>query len=502
LAGRKNLWINFAIHANIKICNYELQFMKSKASLLASLCWINPFSRERMQLESLLLEKSPLVETPSGATVISWSVGALVELCQKTVAEEPGGAEYSEIAAFIIYHELASDLDQMLEGKVDTATVWRRYRDLWNRYFRKPNVKPRSFDETTLFALFYQIRRAFHWIYRYVIGSSEEANNLRFRIWESIFSRDLKRYVDGFHREMSDVHTLITGPSGSGKGIVARAIGMSRYIPFDTRQLEFICDPRESFLTVNVAALPEQLLEAELFGHAKGAFTGATRARAGFFESAGEYGALFLDEIGETGESAQAKLLTVLQERRFQRVGETTSRRAQGRVITATNRNLEEAVSSGKFREDLYFRLSADRLEMVGLKDLIGGNVGALKPMVEYITGNLLREAWTRDVVADSLQFIEERLGPNYDWPGNFRELEQCLRNFLIHGNYQPVRFGKQADGQMDDFLGQVELGAEELLSRYAKALYGKLGTYKKVGAVMGVDQRTAKKYVDAGPQA
>lgn len=465
--------------------------MESKATTLASLCWINPFSRRRQELEAQLLNGGQ-----GAGERFHWSTQALLELCEEVIKQEPTGKEYSEIVSFTIYHRLGQDLDQLVANPEEASRVWAKHSRLWNTYYRDSNQLP-AFDASTQFALFYQIRRAFHWIYRYVIGSSEEAVNLRYRIWESIFSADLNRYVNGFHTEMNDVHTLITGPSGSGKGVVARAIGMARYIPFDPASRTFVTDPEASFLTVNVAALPDQLLEAELFGHSKGAFTGASRARAGFFESAGEHGALFLDEIGEAGASAQAKLLTVLQDRQFQRVGETRSRRAQGRVIAATNRNLEKSVASGTFREDLYFRLSADRLEMVALKDLIGGKMDALRPMVDHITRKLMRESWTKTVVADSLQFIEDRLGKDYPWPGNFRELEQCLRNFLIHQDYKPIRITDSPGKTLDDVLGETELDAEGLLRRYAKTLHARHGTYKKVGEIMGVDQRTAKKYVD-----
>jgi DNA-binding NtrC family response regulator len=295
---------------------------------------------------------------------------------------------------------------------------------------------------------------------------------------------------------MNDVHSLITGPSGSGKGIVARAIGLSRFIPFDLTKGRFIADPEAAFFSVNVAVLPEQLLESVLFGHAKGAFTGAYSEHVGLFESTGENGALFLDEIGEAGGAAQAKLLTVLQERQFQRVGETQSRKAYGRVIAATNRNLEAAVASGTFREDLFFRLSADRLETVALKVLIGGKVESLRPMVNHITRKLLHESWTSEVVAESLQFIENRLGIDYPWPGNFRELEQCLRNFLIHRDYRPVCFGDAKGQSLENHLIKLQPTADELLRIYAKALYKGSDGYKAVGVTMGVDQRTAKKYV------
>ena len=464
---------------------------------LASLCWVNPFGAERARLEKRLMGQAykPIRQTGGGEDLTP-NLSPLLQQFEDALALETRAPEYPEVASFVIYHELIDELDQLILEPQKTRQVWKSFLAHWDRYFDDPAHQPELFDQATLFALLYQIRRAFHWIFHFVIGSGAEAIRLRERIWESIFSHDLRRYVDGFHREMNDVHSLITGPSGSGKGLVARAIGLSRFIPFDPVHGTFTANPESAFFSVNVAVLPEQLLESVLFGHAKGSFTGAYKDHVGLFESTGPNGALFLDEMGEMTGAGQAKILTVLQERRFQRVGETETRTAYGRVIAATNRNLEEAVASGRFREDLYFRLSADRLETVPLKSLIGGKIDALRPMVNYITKNLLHESWTSEVVDEALHFIDKRLGAHYPWPGNFRELEQCLRNFLIHRDYQPVQFREAGGSSLEKSLLESRLSAEELLHRYAKALYNESGGYKAVGEAMGVDQRTAKKYV------
>lgn len=465
---------------------------------LAALCWANPFGDARCEIEKRILGTAyKPVQQAGGRGVFSPNLALVLRQCEEALSRGNVFPEFAEIAAFAIYHELSSDLDGLISGKTAAQAVWRKFIQHWRRYFPPDSPQPEGFDQKTLFALFYQIRRAFHWIFIYVIGSSEDAIRMKERIWESIFSFDLKRYVRGFHQEMNDIHSLITGPSGSGKGLVAKAIGMSRFIPFSEEKETFLTDPATSYFSVNIAVLPEQLLESVLFGHAKGAFTGAYSDHAGLFESTGPHGVLFLDEIGEASGAAQAKLLTVLQDRQFQRVGETRSRTARCRVITATNRNLEEQVANKKFREDLYFRLTADRIETVSLSRLIAGKTGALKPMVIHITSRLLKESWTPDVVDLSLQFIDKHLGPGYPWPGNFRELEQCLRNFLIHQDYAPIRFKTPVADSLEAALIEKKPAADALLRLYAKALYKESGSYKSVGKVLGVDQRTAKKYVD-----
>src|SRR5262249_54292501 len=154
-----------------------------------------------------------------------------------------------------------------------------------------------------------------------------------------------------------DITTLITGPSGTGKDLVAEAIGLSRYIPFDPKRQCFEEDFGGAFHPVNLAALPSELIESELFGHCKGSFTGAVQDRAGWLEICKGTHSVFLDEIGDLAPALQVKLLRVLQNRTFQRVGETTIRRFEGKVIAATNRDLGLEVQAGRFRRDLYYRL-------------------------------------------------------------------------------------------------------------------------------------------------
>ena len=140
--------------------------------------------------------------------------------------------------------------------------------------------------------------RAFFHIFECVIGQSLPAARLRARIWQSIFTHDLRRYRRSLYQSLHQVTTLVTGPSGSGKELVAQAIGMSRYIPFDPKQGKFAIHPAESYFAVNISALSRNLVESELFGHAKGAFTDAAGARAGWLEACGEHGANFREITG------------------------------------------------------------------------------------------------------------------------------------------------------------------------------------------------------------
>ncbi len=204
----------------------------------------------------------------------------------------------------------------------------------------------------------------------------------------------------------SESTVLITGESGTGKEVVARTIHAH--------------SPHRSgpFVAVNAAALPSDLLESELFGHVRGAFTGAMRDRAGRFESASD-GTLFLDEVGDVPIHLQVKLLRVLQEHTYERVGDSQPRRTNARIIAATHRDLRRAVTAGTFREDLYYRLRVFPIELPPLR--------ARREDVEPIARLLLTRVGAR--AGRALQFSPEALRAllSYDWPGNVRELENAI---------------------------------------------------------------------------
>jgi DNA-binding NtrC family response regulator len=205
-----------------------------------------------------------------------------------------------------------------------------------------------------------------------------------------------------------DVPVCILGESGTGKELVARAI--HRQSP----------RKQKSFTAINCAALPENLIESELFGHARGAFTGADRERPGLIETT-DGGTLFLDEIGEMPPAAQAKLLRFLQEGEFRRIGDTVSRTADVRVVTATNRKLEAAVEQGGFREDLYYRIRGVEMVLPPLRE----RAGDIALLASHFLG--LEREKHRGGPARLSQEVEAVFS-SYHWPGNVRELQNTIR--------------------------------------------------------------------------
>jgi len=248
---------------------------------------------------------------------------------------------------------------------------------------------------------------------------------------------------------------LITGESGTGKEIIARAIHT-----YSDRQ-------RNPFIMINCAAIPENLLESELFGYAPGAFTGADRnGKPGRFELA-DKGTIFLDEIGDMSLNLQAKLLRVLQERSFERLGSTKTITVDVRIISATNKDLEKAIKENSFREDLFYRLNVINLRLPPLRE----RPEDIEPLVEHIIyrlNNIMRTNIT-GVTMDAMKILK-----NYHWPGNVRELENVLEravNFVTEGSIKPVHIPSHLlRCDMIDMDEETEYAEETLVNRMRQA--------------------------------
>ena len=213
----------------------------------------------------------------------------------------------------------------------------------------------------------------------------------------------------------SDASVLVRGESGTGKELVAQAIHQ-----LSKRN-------SEPFIAVNCAALPESLLESELFGHERGAFTGAEKQKLGRFELAGQ-GTIFLDEIGDISPATQIKLLRVLQAREIVRVGGTETVRIQARTVAATNRNLEEAVKGNQFREDLYYRINVFPIMLPPLRER--------KEDIPDLVAHFLQR---QNASPDSIESNALKLLMQYAWPGNVRELENVIERALIMAGKRPI---------------------------------------------------------------
>ncbi len=259
-----------------------------------------------------------------------------------------------------------------------------------------------------------------------------------------------------------DVAVLITGASGTGKELVARALYQHG------RRAD------KAFLAVNCAAIPETLLESELFGHEKGAFTGADRRRIGKFEQC-DGGTLFLDEVGAMTPALQAKMLRVLQDQRFERLGGTETVRTDVRVLAATNTDLGAAVAAGRFRQDLYYRLGVFTIHLPPLRERCDDLSLLVRHYVRRFGRELGKEV--REVAPEALEALRR-----CPWPGNVRELQSVMKQALLRAtgpvllpDFLPAGFGQPAEATAAAGAEPPDAGLEELIDERLRAGGGDL---------------------------
>jgi hypothetical protein len=363
-----------------------------------------------------------------------------------------------------------------------------------------------GFDQeraTRYFALYFQLRRGFYFIVRALAGECESMRALREALWNNIFTFNMQGFEAALWNRMEDFSTLVLGETGTGKGAVAAAIGRCGYIPYDAARRRFVANFTETFIATNLSQFAENLIESELFGHRKGAFTGAIEHRAGVFERCDAHGALFLDEIGEVTVPVQIKLLQVLQERTFTPVGGHEKKRFSGRVIAATNQSLGALRRDGRFRNDFFYRLCSDVIEVPTLRQRITESPAELEQLVRPLVARIAG-AEVPELVATVLENLQASLPRDYAWLGNVRELEQAVRRILLTGRYAGD-FADTAPAPEEALVQRLKAGtlsADELLAAYCAQLYRSLGTYAEVAERVGLDPRTTRKYVQAAAGA
>ena len=423
------------------------------------------------------------------------------KLARSPAATPEERTSYARVAIFALYQRYADLLhDVHLEPDRGRRRVtgYRRFRRDVEHYLDADRFRlTQAVDPAHLFACFFQVRRAFHLIYRHIVGASRPAARLRAAVWQSIFTHDVQRYWRSLYDRMHDVTTLITGPSGTGKELVARAIGLSRYVPFDTDREAFADRLDTAFHAVNLSAMSPTLIESELFGHRKGAFTGAVQDRVGWLESCPALGTVLLDEVGELDASIQIKLLRVLETRQFHRVGETTAREFQGKLIAATNRDLAAEMRAGRFREDLYYRLCSDLIVTPSLRDQLRDAPGELRNLVLFVSERVIGTDGAAQLAEEVLECVERDLGPDYAWPGNVRELEQCVRNVLVRKQYRPPAARESDSDDLAAVLRDGTITARELLRRYCTNVYARTRSYQETARRLELDRRTVKQHID-----
>lgn len=483
------------------------------AQRLASYMHLNPFGhreagpryRELMSVDLGLRDEIAALPTfsipdlpylePLLARVMAL-LNALLKRCAAGNVEINDGdiRRYDDLAMCALFYRFRQEFDRIGSAQCpEAAEVFRSFRAAHTEYARVPfPMETHLQDCSHIFACLVQMRRAFLLIQWLIRGNSRPAARLRASVWNSVCPHEMRLYGQLMYDRMHEVTTLILGPSGTGKELVATAIGLTRYIPFDPGKLRFAEEFGISFHPVNLSALSRDLIESEMFGHCAGAFTGAVKDRVGWFELCKPRHSVFLDEIGELDAAVQVKLLRVLQSREFHRVGETESRRFRGKLIAATNRDLATEIAAGTFRQDLYYRLCSDVVSTPPLREQLDDCPEDLPMLVRLVAAKCLGEKATPDhlqwLAKLTVDWIERspQLGMGYAWPGNFRELEQCVRNVMVRGEYHPLPLlatptaaPAAKSSPLDSFVDAVRrtsLSFDELLEQYCSLVFARSG--------------------------
>jgi len=480
---------------------------KNEILCFKDLVFANPFLSERQRLEEQILGSEGMARLTK-----SQRLRALVERAAvleqqintpKTLRKLPAQLKQAgaSLALFCLFHELIDDLDPLIQSDGTRSSINRRaYRKLTSAMETRKSLlsgteEPAWTRPEHLFACFFQLRRAFHYIHSFVIGESRPMEALRGRIWESVFTKDMRSFQLWMHRAVGRFPTLILGPSGSGKELVARAIGQSRFLAYNPSTHLFENGSAQVFHPVNLAALSPTVVESELFGHVRGSFTGAHADRAGLFETCGNHGAVFLDEIGEISGTLQVKLLRLLQSGEFQRIGESTPRYFSGKIIAATNRNLTKEMQQGRFREDLFYRICGDQVHTPALNTILGDDSSELKRFVTFVCDRLFGGEASQSLGPEIFGILQNQITPEYSWPGNFRELEQAIRNIVVTGSYSPIE--TQTKVPIDLLHEKADIPLSEWIRLYAQRALRVHGSRRKAAAALQIDPRTLASHLE-----
>ncbi len=472
---------------------------------MAQVVYGNPFSAQRTDLVARLAPSANRVEVFEDPEALVRVVAPRLAPYRRGDAADLdalGEAERRLLEPaflYVCYHRALPQLDALIERQANKSGEALRVAfadEVIGELMRYGFSEARALR---YFALFYQLRRGFYFIYRNLVGNCESMRRLREALWNNIFTHDMRGFETALWDRMEDFSTLVLGETGTGKGAVAAAIGRSSYIPYLPEQRRFAVNFSETVVAINLSQFPETLIESELFGHRKGAFTGAIDNHEGVFERCDVHGALFLDEIGEVTIPVQIKLLQVLQERTFTPVGGREKKRFGGRVIAATNQPLGTLRREGRFRNDFFYRLCSDVIEVPTLRQRIAESGAELKQLLRLLVRRIAA-AELPELVDAVLEALDTCLPRDYAWPGNVRELEQAVRRILLTGRYA----GEMPQTALDEDEGLAAalragtLSAEALLARYCALLYRQLGTYAEVAKRVGLDPRTTRKYVES----
>jgi DNA-binding NtrC family response regulator len=481
---------------------------RSFFSLVHQAVAANPFSEARAALDLKITgrygQKSPQRSVQETLDEVRHRIGQLEKQDRARIDRHQGRDRELVQSAFLfdVFHQFIPHFDQLIADQLleDGPAIKVAFAADALELLRQRGFSDESAGRC--FELFFQMRRAYFFIQQNIVGRGPSMVKLRERLWNNVFTHDIDLYNQYLWNRMEDFSTLILGPTGAGKGTCAAAIGRSGYIPFDKKRGAFVESFNQAFISINLSQFSETLIESELFGHKKGAFTGAVENYPGIFLRCSPFGSILLDEIGELSKPLQIKLLQVLQERTFMPVGGHEAERFSGRVIAATNRPLPQLRTGGLLRDDFYYRLCSDIISVPSLSQRISEDRRELTDLLAHTVARILGRP-SAELSAMIEAQIVRRPGIDYNWPGNVRELEQCVRRILIHRHYEAAFLPApdRLDARLQQGIASGDIDAQSLISGYCRLLYQRHGTFEAVAKRTRLDRRTAKKYIEQAHQ-
>ena len=481
---------------------FELNSKERKfMNMVYSKVLVNPFCKESLPLEMSITGLHKPLEGKQLADGFNTVLDQYISDIDKRLNRPAVLSDFSEndrqlfyyFICFRLYHECIFDFDELAMKQLSNES-----KSLSVPFADKiiNELCKRGFDlehACMVFSYFYQLRRSWLFITTRLSGDSDCMQNLRASLWNNIFTSSVEIYTKTLWYRMEDFSTLLLGPTGSGKGAVAQAIGYGSIIPFNYEKKRFDVSYLQNFVSVNLSQFPETLVESELFGHARGAFTGAIDSYNGLFARCNLYGSIFLDEIAEIQLHTQVKLLQVLEERTYTPLGSHTVNRFQGRVIGATHQPIDQFCREGKFRDDLYYRLCSDVITVPSLRQRLDERPEDLTDLVEHLFERMLgqKDSVLIDMILDTLN---RELPHNYSWPGNVRELAQLIRRIILKKTCKLPELLPSSPPSHQNIFSE-ELTVADLTALYCRQLYGKHQSYQDVSKITGLNWRTVKKY-------
>lgn len=471
---------------------------------VSALAFVNPFSKEREQADCQLLniETNTLdifQRNDKIQALLSAHLQKLQPPDQFRITDYQGKTCEAMKFSWLFYqfHEFQKQFNQFIEDQSqagDTPIELSFAQEIIHRF----QLAGFTDSETEKYiALFYQLHRGFYFIHSAISGDCPSIIELRMHLWNNIFTFDPHWYLDYLYDKMEDFSTLLLGETGTGKSLVAHTIGCSGLIPFNVTKKRFQESFTRSFQSINLSQYPASLLESELFGHKKGAFTGAIDHHQGIFARCSTYGAVFIDEIGDIDIPTQVKLLNVIQDRIFSPVGSHEKKRFSGRVISATNRDITKLRKEGVFRDDLYYRLCTDVIVVPSLHQRLQENQEELGRLITDLINRVIDNPDSL-LISRMEDQIRTSVPKHYAWPGNVRELEQCIRRICLTGQYnitKEINLSIQPNGfTLPD--NARETSAQHLMQHYCRFLYDQHDSYEAVARITQLDRRTVKKYI------